>query len=75
DIGVRIYPDQLFLDIEQAIQQSQLLSKKCRFNYLRRPMRKKRSKAKNKPGKKFYDFDRRSLERILVNGGHSKIQI
>lgn len=57
DIGVRIYPDQLFLDIEQAIQQSQLLSKRRRFRHLRRPIGKKRRKAKNKPGKKFYDFD------------------
>jgi hypothetical protein len=73
DIGIKVYPDQLFLDIEQAIQQSQLLSKKHRFNYLRRPIGKKRRKAKNKAGKKFYDFNVRCLERSLANGGHSKI--
>lgn len=73
DIGVRVYPDQLFLDIEHAIQQSQLLSKKPRFHHLRRPMGKKRRKAKNKPGKKFYDFNVHSLEQFLVKGGHSKI--
>ena len=73
-MGLKVYPDQLFLDIEQAVQGSQILTKKRKFKHLKRPMgmsRKIKRKAKIK--KKFYDFDIGSLEYRLFKGGHSRI--
>lgn len=74
DIGLKVYPDQLFIDIEQAIQRSQLLARKRKFKYLRRPIEKHRkTKHKIKIKKNFYDFNMRSMEQRFIKSGHSRI--
>jgi hypothetical protein len=63
DLGLKIYPDVLFLDLEGAIQRSGLLDRNLAFQYLERTHKKK-------PG--YYNFDTASLENSLVTQGHSK---
>lgn len=74
DIGLKVYPEQLFIDIEQAIQRCQLLIRKRKFKHLRRPIGKQRkTKHKVKIKKKFYDFNTRSLEQRFIKSGYSRI--
>lgn len=69
DLGLRLSPDILFLDIKKAVENSALLNKGS-FDYLCRPSHQK-EKVKQKPKKpKYYDFDTKSLEECLKEGGH-----
>jgi len=62
DLWLKVYPDLLFLDINNAITTSKLLEKGLAFEYLVRG---------NKRGK--YDFESSDLENCLSSGGHMEI--
>jgi hypothetical protein len=66
DLGLKVYPDILFLDLEGAIQRSGLLDRNLAFQYLERTHQKK-------PG--YYNFDTASLQNSLVTQGHSKYYV
>jgi hypothetical protein len=66
DLGLKVYPDILFLDFEGAIQRSRILDRNLTFQYLERTHQKK-------PG--YYNFDTASLENGLVTRGHSKYYV
>ena len=64
DLELLVYPDILFLDFEQAIDNSGLLKRKLSFPYLTRSSWKKGN---------CYSFDVNSLENSLIIGGHFRI--
>jgi hypothetical protein len=63
DLELLVYPDILFLDFEEAIDNSGLLRRNLSFPYLTRPKRRGN----------YYSFDVKSLENSLIIGGHSRI--
>jgi hypothetical protein len=71
DLGLKIYPDMLFLDFELAINKSGLLlNKGLSFQYLSRP--KSKGKSKSKMLGNTYDFNTIQLEKSLRAGNHLK---
>ena len=73
DLELILYPDTLFLDIKNAIDNSALLKQGLSFPYLSRPLvRSTRSSSKG-PKIKYYDFGLNSLESSLRTGNHMKI--
>jgi hypothetical protein len=69
DLGLRLFPDILFLDIKKAVENSALLNKGP-FDYLCRPSRHKERDKQRPKRPKYYDFDTKSLEEHLKEGGH-----
>jgi hypothetical protein len=67
DLELKIYPDILLLDFEQAINKSGLLlNKALTLQYLSRPRSK--GKSKSKMSGNYYDFDIIQLEKSLRAG-------
>lgn len=75
DVGVKVYPDMLFLDFVNAMNDTMLLRRGLNFTYLTRPtFRRTRQKGSHtKP--KLYDFDSSSLLLSLNSAGHHRITI
>jgi hypothetical protein len=77
DLGLRLLPDILFLDIKKAVETSALLSNTNpeSFDYLSRPRHyKQRTKRPNQETKsRHYEFDISSLEEHLRKGGHKRL--
>jgi hypothetical protein len=70
DLELKIYPQILFLDFEDAIRKSNLLNKRHPFQYLSRP--KSKSGHTQKGVGSYYNFDTIALEKSLVACNHMK---
>ena len=65
DLWLRVCPDLLFLDINDAITTSKLLERGLKFDYLTRG---------KKGSNSYYNFDSSDLENCLSLGKHKKIE-
>lgn len=64
DIGMKIYPEILFLDFDKALNSSNLLGRNLNFDYLSRG---------DQRTKKYYNFGVRALINSLNQAGHTNI--
>jgi hypothetical protein len=73
-LGVTVYHNFLFLDFEDAINQSNLLDRNLTINRLSRPIQKKQKLRHKMKKQKYYDFNIESLKKSLDENGHRHVQ-
>lgn len=76
DLGLKLYPDILFLDIKNAFQELALFEHDIPFQYMSRGISRNHSflpRANDKSSTKYYDFGIDSLEESLKIGNHKRL--